>query len=519
MIFNLHMPDIRSKNKQLAINMTASFVTFLVGMGISFLLTPYIVGHLGAAAYGFVGLSNNIVSYTTLFTIALNSMAGRFITISYTQGKIDEANKYFSSVFYSNLILSGMIFLIMGCFVFYLEKIFDIPDELKTDVKLLFAILVFNSILGLLTNVYAIATFIKNRLELSSLRQIVGNILRTVSIILLFSCFSPRLWYIGAAGMIVTLYTAFTNFRYTKVLTPELCVSNKNFDWEKVKELLSSGAWNVLSKVGNILGTGLDLVFANLFVGATAMGYFSISKTIPVHILGVFAMISAVFAPVFTNLYALDKRNELLSELNKSIRILGFFTTIPLACLYVLGSSFYKLWLPGEDCYLLQNLTLVGTLGLSFAMPLEALHNIFTITNKLKYPAMVDLINNVMVFLIVLISMFVVESELYRLLILAGTRTCTGILRVIIFLPLYGAHCLNENKTVFYSAIVKSVSGVLITTILGYFATSFININSWFSFIGSCLIIALIGILFNYTIVLKKQDREFIKIKIMKIRK
>lgn len=44
------------KNKQFAINMIAQVVGFVVMMGIGFLLTPFIVEHVGSEAYGFVGL-------------------------------------------------------------------------------------------------------------------------------------------------------------------------------------------------------------------------------------------------------------------------------------------------------------------------------------------------------------------------------------------------------------------------------------------------------------------------------
>ena len=75
-----------SQNKQLAINLFANVVGFVVNLGIQFFLTPFIVKSLGAAAYGFVGLSNNIIMYTQLIATALNSMAGRYITIKYTKG-------------------------------------------------------------------------------------------------------------------------------------------------------------------------------------------------------------------------------------------------------------------------------------------------------------------------------------------------------------------------------------------------------------------------------------------------
>lgn len=42
-----------------------------------------------------MSLGNNVINYITILTVALNSVAGRFITIEYHQGKKKEANEYF----------------------------------------------------------------------------------------------------------------------------------------------------------------------------------------------------------------------------------------------------------------------------------------------------------------------------------------------------------------------------------------------------------------------------------------
>lgn len=70
-----------SDNKRLAINIIANIIAFAVNFVISFFLTPYIVETVGKEAYGFVSLGNNFVNYASLITVALNSMASRFITI------------------------------------------------------------------------------------------------------------------------------------------------------------------------------------------------------------------------------------------------------------------------------------------------------------------------------------------------------------------------------------------------------------------------------------------------------
>ena len=65
------------------INLMASLTSFLVSAGINFFLTPYISNSVGGtAAYGFVGLANNIIQYISIITLALTSMSGRYITIS-----------------------------------------------------------------------------------------------------------------------------------------------------------------------------------------------------------------------------------------------------------------------------------------------------------------------------------------------------------------------------------------------------------------------------------------------------
>ena len=85
-------------NKRLVISVVANIIACLVNMGIGFFLTPYVVNNIGSDAYGFVSLANNFTSYASIITVALNSMAGRFITIEYERGNYKEANSYFTAV-------------------------------------------------------------------------------------------------------------------------------------------------------------------------------------------------------------------------------------------------------------------------------------------------------------------------------------------------------------------------------------------------------------------------------------
>ena len=75
------------EKKKFALNFAAQMAVLGSQFVISFVLTPIVLAKLGDEAYGFVGLVNNFVSYVSIVTGALNSMASRFITVSYHGGR------------------------------------------------------------------------------------------------------------------------------------------------------------------------------------------------------------------------------------------------------------------------------------------------------------------------------------------------------------------------------------------------------------------------------------------------
>lgn len=126
------------KNKQLLVNMIASLATLAINLIIGFCFTPIVVNKAGGEAYGFVSLSNSMINYITIFTIALNSVAGRFITIKIHQNKIKEANEYFTSVLVANIIISLILITFGVPIIMFLDKIINIPVYLVKSTKILF---------------------------------------------------------------------------------------------------------------------------------------------------------------------------------------------------------------------------------------------------------------------------------------------------------------------------------------------------------------------------------------------
>ena len=210
-----------SENKKLVINLLSSIIAFGVNLIIGFYLSPYIVKNLGVEANGFISLANNFITYAGLVTIALNSMAGRFITIAIHQDDYEKANKYYNAVFGGNLITAAILFLPAIISIIKLEYLINIPSNLVFDVKILFSILFFNYFIGMVLPNWATATFATNKLYLQSIKSLQSNILKVICILGLFIVFSPKVYYVAIASLVCTIYIAIYNWYYHKKLLPD----------------------------------------------------------------------------------------------------------------------------------------------------------------------------------------------------------------------------------------------------------------------------------------------------------
>lgn len=504
-----------SKSKQIIINMAASMISTLVSLAISFVLSPIIIDKLDYEAYGFMTLANDFVSYANIAAMALNSMAGRFITISLTKGDYDNANKYFNSTMYANIAIVAALFIPCVLVVSFLDKLVNISPALIPDVKILFALTFLNFMVTIVSTTFSTATFAANRLDLQAFRSIESQVIRSVILIVTFFFLPIHVSYIGAASLAATVYLLFTYVHYTKKLMPEIEVSKKHFSMKKVLEILSAGIWNTVMRAGQTLTNGLDILITNLFIGGTEMGYISTSKTIVTAINTLYETISAVFTPSLTISYAKENKKELLEDLTSAMKMTGFFANIPLCFVIAFGIPFYTLWLPGsksisdtgiiQTIYILTLLTMFGTIVGGVISPL---FNVYTVVNKLKWNSIITLVMGVLSAGIVFILLDTTSLGVYCV---AGTSTVLGIIKNMTFTPMYAAHCLGISKKSFYPTIIRYI--LVSTGMSGVFYLLYLALpsNNWFWLFADVIICGVVGSVINLLLLFGKKERAMLR--------
>lgn len=498
-----------TNNQKISLNIIVNLISFAITIFISLFITPVIVETLGGEAYGFVGLAQNFASYATLITIALNSMASRFVSIEIYKSDYKEANKYFTSCFFANLIIVACLFPILAIIVWKLEYVISIPEHLIKDVKIAFAITFVQCILNIILARYEIATFVTNRLYLNQKNSLISSFIRVLLIIVCFSLFSINISYLVLATFVGALFGYVLNVIYTKRFLPELKIKKSDFDFSYIKRLVSSGIWNLLNKLSSILLDGLDLLLSNLFIGPVQMGALAISKTVSTMFYSLRGTLDYPFTPPMTECYAKGDIDGVICNARMGNKVLGIILISPIAVFCVYGNSFFRLWVSSQDSKMIQILAILGMLTLLASACINSVFTVFTVTNNLRIPSLVTLLTGILTVAINFVLLKYTKLGIYAI---AGTSSVLGLLRNYIFTPLYGAYCLKVKKSTFYHEIITGNISLLVNIMICFITYYLVaKGKTWVSLILTVGILAIICIIVNYYIVLNKQERENVK--------
>ena len=159
-----------------------------------------------------------------------------------------------------------------------------------------------------------------NRLYLNSLRSIEGNIIRCFCIVIAYTFFEAKMYYVSIGAIVSGLYTYVWNIHYTWKYLPEMKIRRKYFSVKAIKELVTAGSWNIIIQLNNILNTGLDLLLGNVILGEKSMGILAVAKTIPVAISTMLNSVSGIFLPEMTQLYAEENIAGFTNAIKRSIK-------------------------------------------------------------------------------------------------------------------------------------------------------------------------------------------------------
>lgn len=494
-----------SKHKFLHI-MRTMFTTgaaYAVNYGITLVLTPYITDTVGTEAYGFVSLAKQFAQYAVIITTALNTYAARYIGISYHHGDKKEANTYFSSVFWGDVILASVTLTGAVWLIFFLEHFIRIPGEIVADVKLLFLFAFLNLWVTTVFSAFGCAAYIEDKLDITGIFKTISHMTNAAILVLAYVLFPAKVFYVGIGMTAASLVVALSDLRITKKFTPELWPRRTDFSLAAVKRLVMEGCWASFNSVGELLNNGLDLIICNQMLSSLAMGQIAIAKTMNTIVQSLILIVDQAFFPIFLKSYANHKKEKLLGELKISMKISGFLANAAFAGFVSLGLAYYRLWIPGQDIPLVYELTVISILACIPSGAVHPLYHIYTLTVKKAFPCLVTIAGG----FFNVIGMYVL-IKFFGMGAFAVIWTTVIVMAVINFItnPLYMAHVLKVPLGTFYPDIIRNALSCMALTAVFKWISCFYMPSSWLTLIICILIYLCIGMPIHLVIVCNKKQ-------------
>ena len=93
---------------------------------------------------------------------------------------------------------------------------------------------------------------------------------------------------------------------------------------------------------------------------------------------------------------------------------------------------------------------------------------------------------------------------------IAGVSVVVGLIRNMVFTPIYAAKCLEVKWTTFYSDIFMGLASIGIITAVGMVSKLILPMDTWITFFASGIFMGCVALVLNFLIVLRKGERQIV---------
>lgn len=239
------------------------------------ILLPMIQGSMGLEAYGYIGVAASFINMSTIASVAITSMAARFISLPLNRKCYDEANKYFNSIGLACSALAVLFILLFILVAANVQYIMRISPAMVYQVRILILVLAGSLCCTVLKTPFIAALYSSNRLYIDYFFIGMSQIARVAVPWLLFPCLGASIWLPYAGAFVVDVCMVLFHLASFKRFTPQLSISHRFMHISYIRELLQTGMWVSIQKAGSSLLTTISLYLGNLYVGPFLSGVFN----------------------------------------------------------------------------------------------------------------------------------------------------------------------------------------------------------------------------------------------------
>ena len=494
-----------ARHGRLATNLVANVAAFTLNIAVGVFFTPYLIRHLGIAAYGVIPLATTLSSFLTVGTLVVNAAVARFITVAMGRGDVQAAGRYFTTSLVSGLGVVGVL-IVPGILVsLYPEAFLRLPPGYEGQTRWLLACTVGVVLVSVMSSPLGVATFCRNRFDIRNAIASLATLARVGLVVVAFSLVPPRISHVGAASLLAGIGSLVASAWVWRRLTPELEFRWQLFDFSALKELIQTGWWVAINQLGTLLLVSIDLLVVNRQFGPETTGQYASLLQWPILLRTLALTLAGVLGPTVIGLYARHDVEGLVSYTRASVRVLGLAMALPIALISGLAAPILHVWLgPGFAVH--AGLLMLMTLPLCVNLGYVPLHHVSTATNDVRLPGVVQVVAG-----LANLGLALWLGRLWGPHGVAAAGIIVLSLRNVLFTPLYAALIVGRGPGTFMKEAHQILIATAIVTALSYLASRVIDLATWLRILGFSAVVGCAYAIVVWRYVLSPQDKTLFR--------
>ena len=482
-------------------NVFSNWVSFAVGIAVTFLLSPFMVHTLGKAEYGIWALVFSIISYTNLLDAGMKQSLARYIPKYYAGKDYVKINEIINSSNFIYSITGTLVIIVSIIIALFFADAFKVETESLRTMQILLVIVGFDQALAFYFMAgTAIGPF--HRYDVSNLIGIVSSILGAVLIYVVLS----RGYGLIVLAVVTVANNLFRNIArrwYQQHLVPELSFRMKYINKASIRELLGYGvisffivaSWMVVFQTGSIL--------IGLFISATAVTFYNIAGSLINYLRVLISAIGVPIVPTVSHIDAQGNKGQIIYLYAKIARYLFYLTTCICTITLLFGSKFIYTWMGPEFIETVRVLHIL-IIPVSIYLPQMVANSILLGIGEhrtLFYILAVESVINLTLSLILIKPLGIYGVAL-------GTATAQVLIYTYIF-PYYFHKMIRGDLKLFYITSLKMIlSGIVFTVPVGMLMRQINPSNGWTSLCFDAVSVTPLIIIGFWFTVMSPDDRS-----------
>ncbi|CAO4145742.1 lipopolysaccharide biosynthesis protein [Methylorubrum extorquens] len=380
----------RGSARRLAVNLGSNAAYFVLSTLLMLWYVPFLVRHLGVAAYGMVPLAHSLVMYAVVVSDGLQTAIYCHLAIHLNRGDGPAARRTFDAAALLTLAACALLAVPFAGFTLVLPRVLDVPPHLAGATQFLFAGTALAMTGGILSGLFGTPSVVLHRFDLRNIARGAALATRVGVPALCFALWPASLWHVGLGLVASVLVGLACEILVWRRLTPGLRFAPQAAERKAMRPLLGLGGWSSANMLGCMVLMQTDLVLVNLLFGPETTGRYGALLLFPILIHAMAETVVPVLSPMIMARYAAGDTRAVRDLVTRSVRLLAVGLALPAGLLCGLGGPALTLWLGPEAAAMGTVLALlVGHLAVNLA--LRPVAYVLTAYGRMRAQALVTL--------------------------------------------------------------------------------------------------------------------------------